>query len=465
MKAEYKRDLYNNYMVFRDIVETEETTYTLQMLLNNSISGFLKMEQRIIDNEKQYYYDITAKQPLLLLFQKGQLNKEQILRIMKGILTAIEKAREYLLKENDFILSPEYIYMNLSGGKIELCYRPGYGQDINGQLREVISFLMDKVDYKEQEAVLFSYGLYKISREADCTINKLWDVLEGKYEPYGEFKEEIEREQKQREELEERKNRELFGTQGLPLEEKPYTEEMEVEEEIKKYKASAWILGAVTVVMALGIMLAFVKTGVLINRADGTIEYMRALGVLGIVGVTEAGALSWLFDEKKKVPVIKTKKVYIDAANGCLKAENTFVEQENRWNGNERDVQVSMTDRLQAEEKEEQEQTMLLGKINRSENYKLGAVESSRYEDISLIEFPFFIGKLKTKVDYAIKSDAVSRFHAKLEQEGDFFYLVDLNSTNGTYLNGTRISCNEKNLIHIGDEIAFADVKYQFIKV
>ena len=67
-------------------------------------------------------------------------------------------------------------------------------------------------------------------------------------------------------------------------------------------------------------------------------------------------------------------------------------------------------------------------------------------------------------MDYAINSRNVSRFHAKLEKEGDQFYLMDLNSTNGTFINGKRLGSNERELIEMGDVIAFADVSYRFGK-
>lgn len=38
----------------------------------------------------------------------------------------------------------------------------------------------------------------------------------------------------------------------------------------------------------------------------------------------------------------------------------------------------------------------------------------------------------------------ISRRHAQIEQEGDRFFLVDLDSVNGTKLNGQRILPREK---------------------
>ena len=50
---------------------------------------------------------------------------------------------------------------------------------------------------------------------------------------------------------------------------------------------------------------------------------------------------------------------------------------------------------------------------------------------------------------------AISRRHARIEQEGDRFYLTDLGSVNGTKLNGRRVPPNERMPLWNGDVIEF----------
>lgn len=47
----------------------------------------------------------------------------------------------------------------------------------------------------------------------------------------------------------------------------------------------------------------------------------------------------------------------------------------------------------------------------------------------------------------------VSRHHASLEKVTKHVMLTDLNSTNGTYLNGQRVLPNQRRVIRDGDEI------------
>ena len=65
----------------------------------------------------------------------------------------------------------------------------------------------------------------------------------------------------------------------------------------------------------------------------------------------------------------------------------------------------------------------------------LKSFEENQYQSIPIKDIPFFIGKLKKNVDYCLEKDVISRFHAKITKEKMKYYLTDLNSTNGTFIN------------------------------
>ena len=55
----------------------------------------------------------------------------------------------------------------------------------------------------------------------------------------------------------------------------------------------------------------------------------------------------------------------------------------------------------------------------------------------------------------------ISREHAVLEVEQKQVFLTDCGSSNGTYVNGRKISAHVKTRLNTGDVITFADISYQ----
>lgn len=62
------------------------------------------------------------------------------------------------------------------------------------------------------------------------------------------------------------------------------------------------------------------------------------------------------------------------------------------------------------------------------------------------------VGRLDTNT-IKLGGDGVSRQHAKIVAEGNNFFLIDLKSGNGTFLNGIPVKPNEKSLLKSGDTI------------
>ena len=56
----------------------------------------------------------------------------------------------------------------------------------------------------------------------------------------------------------------------------------------------------------------------------------------------------------------------------------------------------------------------------------------------------------------------VSRRHAKLVHEGDAWFIIDLDSTNGTYLNETELTPKVRAAVSDGDTIGLGDVEVVF---
>ncbi|QHQ60239.1 FHA domain-containing protein [Anaerocolumna sedimenticola] len=107
----------------------------------------------------------------------------------------------------------------------------------------------------------------------------------------------------------------------------------------------------------------------------------------------------------------------------------------------------------------EQNKTVILSKIVPNITYFLISVESDN-KKIKVDHFPFVIGKQTKGSDLVAESTSVSRRHARITKEGESIFLTDLNSTNGSYLNGIKLTENKPYLLADKDEIMLSQTKY-----
>ncbi len=103
--------------------------------------------------------------------------------------------------------------------------------------------------------------------------------------------------------------------------------------------------------------------------------------------------------------------------------------------------------------------TVFIPWVENSE-HKLYGMGKGNKTHIDLSRVPVTIGKMRGAADIILNDESVSRLHAKLMRTGSRFFLLDLNSTNGSFKNGVRLSPNEKVVIEPGDEIGFGKLKF-----
>lgn len=87
---------------------------------------------------------------------------------------------------------------------------------------------------------------------------------------------------------------------------------------------------------------------------------------------------------------------------------------------------------------------------------------SDKLEDIRMEGSSLRIGYGKD-ADIRIDRDTVSNLHARIDREGDAYYIEDLNSTNGTFINDEPLAYKERRKLESNDSVRFADIRYRFV--
>ena len=83
------------------------------------------------------------------------------------------------------------------------------------------------------------------------------------------------------------------------------------------------------------------------------------------------------------------------------------------------------------------------------------------YEDICVTKKMTRIG-YGPDADIQIQADTISQLHARIDRDGETYYIEDLNSTNGTFVNDEPLAYKERRKLNSNNMIRFADVRYRF---
>ncbi|MBQ4521446.1 MAG: FHA domain-containing protein [Lachnospiraceae bacterium] len=473
MEFKLVRDGFRNYLQIEN-VEVQEEQYETQMMLQNDLSYFLKLEIRGINQDRKYCYCVNSKQSLKRVLDLKAIGYEELREILIGLLNALKQLKEYFLKEDSVYLNLDAIYTELERREIYLCYIPGYHENIGIQVRNLMEQLMDAIDHMDQNAVVLVYGLYRITRQENYTLKDLeefiFHISEG-------GKEKVEKKSRNR-----GKNQqildELFGAVPSddeeeienPIEngvarEKRYLninnweeeanpvnknrkdvvkEEMEEEGYHEKKKRGKWWYIALVFDLVVGVCITYLVV-LLMSRG------LNFKGMIGL-GLLILGFFGMSFLAARKEADAKEEEEEMQKA--ILRSESF---KEHSWYEEEDYFYEELKSEEYSFDKKEnqfgnQNKTTVLYEESGPKLICIGKKE----EQIILDHFPFIIGSRKDGSDYAIMEKGVSRMHADISFEGGMYFITDLNSTNGTFLNEKEIETGKAVRLREGDEIRIA---------
>ena len=497
MDVEYKRDLHRNYMVIKE-EDNEVEQYGMKMINHNLIDGILSVERRVVNNQVLFYYDISAKQASHNLLDRASLSYQTVKQFFLNIISTIERAYEYLLIEDDFVLMPEFIYIDVVNENPYLCYLSGYQKDIKNQMSSLIEYIMNKVDYNDNEAVLFVYNMYAASREEGFTFDHIKKVLAKQNkndlslnnkklcstdDNTGELSS-VNKRLLQNSTLLHR-SKESYEIKAKNQEGKKESKEIipvrlekvEGELEILCYPIKTYLYTSACISMGVLIIVIGNMARVFYNAFGNRIDYSKLFALLIVIICAEGYILKKVWDKKNQITKIITKEEYI---NPIQEKEETKLQKISLKSHKERNNEdlctisttrdhnlVMLKETVHYDIKKEEHDctpTCLLNEAYEKPRYQLKPKDELIYETIVITDFPFFIGKLKKNVDYCLEKSVVSRYHAKITKEQERFYITDLNSTNGTFLNNEPVQTYARKELKLGDEVALANIKYVFEK-
>lgn len=417
MQIQFTKEGTRNYMVVPWQGQWQDG-YEGNLFQYLSAPCFLQYEVRQLDGKVYLYYRLQYHTGLQSGLGSVPLTYERVCAMIGSIMDAVDLSEEYLIEPEKIIWDSNCIFMDVSTGKLQFCYYPG-DTTKHGTIRTFVTELIQQTDKKQDNVVLLLMGFYNVITEETMmehsfsNFRKKMGLNAGKPD-----------------------NREITPLSvNLDIDE---TEEMEQETTSgkKRVLSGKSLLNGLTGIVAVADFVLLM--GLAANRIPMSCIYYLFAGLIILIILTifhlqgnpEESVDTIMQEYLEQNPVVKRNEPVCDSEEI---GETTVL--------SERTVEVC------------EEPCPKNG-------LSMAALEQGKYPEITLEKGSVVIGSMEEGCTYVLKESGVSRLHAKIMEKGDGMYLLDLNSTNGTYLNGELLEAGEDYKLEQGDLVAFAKCEF-----
>lgn len=460
----FEHENNSNYLCIIDDKMSRDNDYQIKMIEKNRIPGLLPVQVRQINSQLHYYYEITAKQQMSKLFEFSKMQWEDLELLCQSLSLLVHAINEYMLDLEYVLLNPDSIFIDLAGRRFYFVYCPqiiekGCEQGFHLHLKKLFEYILEHYDHDtDKEKLMCVYAAYQKIVQNQYHVENLDQLLEEHSKLiYTEKSICAEDEYSCLNDMDVNRqdnNKIIINT----VAEEKIVEEKEVYNKklitMKKVlEISSICILFLSVVCILFPWIFPVKIPGWLCLVCVIIGGMTYLGMKAIPKMV----LTKLQYEKYLQPFILN-----DTCNEYNKKD-----QEVKKNVTASDILKESDDRNKEEVngKWPEENTILLSEYiqkNKRVSLKLASKDrQNELEDKIIEDFPCIIGSLAARCNIVINSALVSRLHVCILKIDNKFYLEDMNSTNGTYVNEERLETGKRKELQNGDELSIASLVYK----
>lgn len=508
-----ERNMENLTPSFRNISGRSFMTYTfpdkddvihyqLQMLVNNSIPSVLKASTVSLDGEIHLQYDITSLVPLKKLLEIRKIGRKDFLELIKNITAMAEGLDQYLLDTERIVFDSRYIFADPQAMKLEFSYLPVMNTEHG--IRSLKNFLLNLI----VNDIQFS------SEQSDNFIQRLLEILKAEDFKASDLRAYIKDMETDRHVTEQKPP--IIKPQTLAVGKEPNITpavpgtrpSANVSEHVTKspvpsvkvtklcYPTRSYaIMGSVAGVLIL-FLITLIITGIISPSNPDSL--LSLFGFLIICGAVTYLVYSKVFTPDKKIEkkVLMQKAEYVNKAFSVppsvpVNQQIKPVKHEMFPDGQEllsintakqeaaavskgsfypvstdkpsfavREVIDPKNDISPASDKHRDKTVVLdCGSLKLPH---LKRAHGNSYETIILKKFPFLLGRLESQVDHFINNPAIGKLHAEISKTPEGYVISDINSLNGTFVNGERVQPGQEMSIKSGDRIVLGNEEFVF---
>ncbi len=424
-EPEFIRGNQKNYIRISCDAQVTEG-YEYRMCSNNELESLLKFQQRMQNGAEYLYYEVSGMQSLDILLQTQKLKRPLVIVIAKAIVKLCRDFSEYVLDIEKVIWNPKYIMVQGNSEELRFVYnfsRGGFDLQTEHEeaehigLEQFLEFCIEYLDYQDEvlmgqmfqvyEALLDQKDNFALMKEMERLLEALLPLEEEKLIADEQIQEDV--------------------AAGDPFAGKGF------ETEIITVPKKSRIFQKERRNLKIGLC-------VLLLLDAGLLVVWKPLTLLKIFfSVAAGGVLLWLNIHIRRQEQQRSKEMQPEQETSAYMEE--YEELASRYTG------------------DKGETCMITLDDTRGVLYNL---QNGEPQYIYIGDARKIIGKDPEKTQIQLNHESVSRVHALIYREGEECLIEDLNSTNGTWINGKSLKPREPYILKEGDKVRFAGMEYIF---
>ena len=421
----YERNVTGSFM---RIAATAEGGVDERLLLRRKLPGVLAVEKAYVNGGGQYWYNISGKQSLDTYCSVKEIRMDFVEQLIISVCSLLERMEWNLIRMDCLMLDPELVFISNASQDFVFTLYPGGTQKVEQEFQMLMEYLMKKVDHKDTEAVRAVYQIYEHTLEEGYQITDIRSLL---------FRDKSGLNQ------DEEWNRSVASGNGKQSMGKNNRANLKCEAD--RYEDAEQCLSEMheKTVKNQGTE----KAKIDFRKGIRTDRVHKTQNGTGIWRVMKAKLVAWgILQDSENPQSINNTKLVEEKRSKKREAEVIYPDLEAE---------------IEPEPVPEIHPTVCLTSFHGQTRGELRYMGNEGFVDIMLKDGSARIGYGK-EADISINRETISQFHARIHKEEDGFYIEDLNSTNGTFVNEEPLVYKEQRKLAYNDIVQFADIRYRF---
>ena len=481
------------YLVYELDSSEEIDSLSIGMLTNNKIPGLAATIFTQMNSRKFIKYNVSAKVSVKQFFA-GAVNKKRLIGVFRGIVDAMISAGDYMLDTNAVVLDLNYIFADVSTCETVLIYYPGghreHTEDLGAFFKKIMfttqfdqtencDHVAKIINYLNSTPVFSMYDFKKILDEVEksdakdiSTTEQPKVVVQSPAKPKTQpevLQQTVSVQQKQP--VQQTVESPRTGVTTLPT--------ASAKSKVQETSQSVTSPQAEKNMSIFYLLQHYSKDNVEIYRTQKAARKNKAKGAAKPSSDVQPPVSSYAVSGAQKANVgfaVPGQSAPMAQAATLQSKGTTSAQTQTKETPAMQPVSQSVYNAsIQQGKSMNFGETTVLGGDNIGETTVLSVnmqqvkkvmphlIRTKNNEKIMLNKPVFRIGKEKSYVDYFIGDNtAISRSHANIISRDNEYFVLDTNSTNHTYVNGTMVQSNIETKLSHNDKICLANEEFEF---